>query len=62
MRTPNGRVTKAAGAASTEAIHVELLGLAVQLHGASALPVPGAQSEVLWVSGRFLGAIASSVL
>lgn len=51
MRTPNGGIIKAAGAGSTGALHTELLGLGLQLPGASAAPAPGAQNHLRGLPG-----------
>lgn len=46
MRTPNGEIIKAAGAGSTGALHTELLGLGLQLPGASAPLALGVQNHL----------------
>ena len=63
VRTPNCGLIKAAGTGSTGALHTELLGLGLQLPGLLFLLLLGrtTTSGVFWASGRFLGAMASSV-
>lgn len=46
VRTPKGGIIKAAGAGSTGALHTELLGLGLQLPGASAPLALGAHSHL----------------